>query len=159
MTWPEILSVIAAVGAGGSFWVAYMAYRIAALQAFPHPDIGWMASSRGVRSLNFKITRASGSPDWVVTSASVRGNWSRRRYMARGFLEYEEEFEGEIYSFYKATGPWQHRIIFEPPLTEGAIVLRPGTPDCEVKLKITLRTLPSPTVVRRLKLKRYRPLL
>ena len=36
---------------------------------------------------------------------------------------------------------------------DGAIVLHPDTPDCEVKLTITLNTLLSPTVVRRIKLK------
>ena len=157
MTWPEILSVIAAVAAAGSFWVAYKAYHIAALQALPHPDIGWISSSGGHRSLNFEITRASGNADWVVTSASIRGNWRRRRYLARGLLEHEEEFEGEIIRSYGPTGPWQQCIIFDPPVPQGAIVLDPETPDCEVKLKLTLRTLPSPTVVRRIMLKRYRP--
>lgn len=157
MTWAEVLSVIAAMGAAGSLMVAYMAYRIAVLQALPQPDIGWMSSSTGDRSLDFKVTRNPGSADWVVTRASIRGNWLRRRHMARGVLVHAEEFEGDVYKTYRASGPWQDRIIFDPPIAEGAIVLHPDTPDCEVKLRITLRTLPSPTVVRRIKLNRYRP--
>ena len=137
--------------------IAYMAYRIAALQALPHPDIGWESSSTGHRSLDFKITRASGNADWVVTSASIRGNWLRRRYLARGSVEHEHEFQGEIIRSYQPAGPWLQYIVFNSPVTPDAIVLHPETPDCEVKLKITLRTLPSPTVVRRIKLKRYRP--
>ena len=157
VSWPEVLSIFAAVGAAGSFWVAFKAYRIAALQALPHPDIGWMSSSTGHRSLDFTITRASGNADWVVTSATIRGNWRRRRHLARGLLEHEEEFEGEIIKSYGPTGPWEQCIIFDPPVTQGAIVLHPETPDCEVKLKLALKTLPSPKVVRRIMLKRYRP--
>ena len=156
MSWVEILSIIAAVGAAGSLGVAYKAYRITALQALPHPNIGWLSSARGHRSLDFRITRASDNRDWVVVSASIRGNWWRRRYIARGFLGNEEDFEGTVVGFYQASGPWQHCVNFDPPVTEGAIVLHPDTPDCEVKLKITLRTLPSPVAVRRFKLKRYR---
>ena len=157
MTWPEVLSVIAAVVAVVSTGMAYMAYRIAARQALPHPDIGWTSADSGHRSLDFKVTRAPGSADWVVASGSVRRNWTRRRHMARGYLVHAEEIEGDPHKTYEPAGPWQHCIIFDPPLTEGAIVLHPDTPDCEVKLKITLRTLPSPTVIRRIKLNRYRP--
>ena len=46
MTWPEVLSIIAAMGASGSLGVAYMAYRLAKLQALPHPDIGMGVSRR-----------------------------------------------------------------------------------------------------------------
>ena len=157
MTWSEMLSVIAAVGATGSLLVAYLAYRIAARQALPHPEIGWMSSSTGSRSLNFTIKRTSDNADWVVARASIKNNWRRRPFLARGALVHEDEFEGNIYRSYRPTGPWQQRIIFDPPLTEGAIVIHEEAPDCEVKLKLTLRTLPSPTVVRRIKLRRYRP--
>ena len=161
MTWSEDLSTIAAgiavVLAAASFWVAYMAYRIAALQALPHPDIGWTARSTGQRSLDFQITRTSGNADWAVQSASIRGNWRRRRHLARGVLEGEETFEGDTVKFYATTGPWQRCIIFDPPVAGGGIVLHPDAPDCEVKLKLTLRTLPSPKVVRRIKLKRLQP--
>ena len=157
MTWSEILSVIAAVGATGSLLVAYLAYRIVARQALPHPGIGWLSSSTGSRSLDFTIKRTSDNADWVVASASIKGNWRRRRYLALGALEQEDELEGEIYKIYQPTGPWQRRIIFDPPISEGAIVIHHEAPDCEVKLKLTLSTLPSPTVVRRIKLRRYRP--
>ena len=157
MTWPEVLSIIAAMGASGSLGVAYMAYRLAKLQALPHPDIGWMARSTGHRSLDFQITRASGNADWAVESASIRCNWRRRRHLALGSTEDEEQFEGITVKFYAPTGPWQRCIIFDPPVTRGGIVLHPEAPDCEVKLKLTLRTLPSPKVVRRIKLKRFRP--
>ena len=152
-----VLSAIAVVVATCSMAIAYMAYRIAVRQTLPHPDIGWMSVYNGHRSLDFKITRTPGSADWVVAGASVRGNWRRRPYMARGYVVHAEEFEDDIYKTYGPTGPWQHRIIFDPPLTEGAIVLHPDTPDCEVKLIITLRTLPSPRVVRRIKLNKYQP--
>ena len=157
MTWPEVLSIIAAMGASGSLGVAYMAYRLAKLQALPHPDIGWMARSTGQRSLDFQITRASGKADWAVESASIRWNWRRRRHLALGLTEGEETFEGDTVKFYATNGLWQRCIIFDPPVTRGAIVLHPDTPDCEIKLKLTFRTLPSPKVVRRIKLRRYRP--
>ena len=82
MTWSEILSIIAATVAVGSLFVAYLSYRIAARQALPHPNIGWTSSTTGHRSLSFNITRAPGNVDWIVTSASIRGNWLRRRYLA-----------------------------------------------------------------------------
>ena len=156
VTWSEMLSVVAALGATGSLLVAYLAYRIAVRQALPHPEIGWMSSSTGSRSLDFTIKRTSDNADWVVASASIRHNWRRRRHLALGVLEHEDAFEGNIYRSYRPSGPWQNRIIFDPPLTEGAIVIHHEAPDCEVKLKLTLRTLPSPTVVRRIKLRRYR---
>ena len=115
MTWPGVLSVIAAVVAAVSTAIAYMAYRIAARQALPHPDIGWTSADSGHRSLDFKVARVPGSADWVVASASVRSNWRRRPYMARGYLVHAEEFEGDVYKTYKPAGPWQHRIIFDPP--------------------------------------------
>ena len=154
MTWPEILSVIATMGAAGSLWVAYMAYRITALQALPHPDIGWTRGSSGHRNLDFKISRGSGNADWAVATASIRGNWRRRRHIAFGQLVHEEEFDDGTLRIYEASGPWEHQLVFNPPRTGGAIVLHPDAPDCEVKLKITLRTLPSPTVTRRIKLDR-----
>ena len=157
MTWAEILCVIAAVGAVGSLGVAYMAYRLAALQGLPHPDIISTSSPDGSRSLSFQISRPSGHPEWVVTSASVSGNWRRRPYLARGSVEYNEEVRGKISISHRAIEHWQHRIIFDPPLTEGSILLRADAPDCEVRLLITLRTLPSPTVVRRFKSERHRP--
>ena len=164
VTWPEALSIfaavgaaIAALGAAGSFWVAYKAYCVAALWALPRPDIGWESSSTGHRSLAFTTTRASNNAGWVVTSATIRGNWRRRRYLARGLLVHVEEFGDDIIESYEPTGPWGHCVIFDPPVPEGAIVLHPEAPDCEVKLKLVLRTLPSPKVVRRIMLKRYRP--
>ena len=156
MTWSEILSVIATVGATGSLLVAYLLYRIAARQALPHPQIGWMASSTGRRSLDFTINWTPGNAEWVVASASIRHNWRRRRYLARGVLVHEDEFEGEIYKAFNPSGPWQQQIIFDPPLREGAIVIHDEAPDCEVKLKLMHRTLPSPKVVRRVKLRRHR---
>ena len=152
-----MISAIAAVAAISSAVAAYMAYRIAARQALPHPNIGWMSSTSGHRSLDFKVERASGSADWVVASVSIRGNWRRRRLIARGYPLHTDDVDGKAVTTYEASGPWQHRIIFDPPLTEGAIVLHPDTPDCEVKLRITLSTLPSPTVERRIKLKSLRP--
>ena len=130
---------------------------IAARQALPHPEIGWMSSSTGSRSLDFTIKRTSDNADWVVASASIKGNWRRRRYLARGSLVHEDEFEGAIYKNCHPTGPWQQRVIFDPPVGEGALVIHHEALDCEVKLKLTLRTLPSPTVVRRIKLRGYRP--
>ena len=105
MTWSEMLSVFAALGATGSLLVAYLAYRIAARQALPHPQIGWMSSSTGSRSLDFTIKRTSDSADWVVASASIKNNWRRRRHLARGVLVHEDEFEGNIYKTYRPTGP------------------------------------------------------
>lgn len=153
VTWPEVLSIIAAMAAAGSLLVAYMAYRIAALQALPHPNIGWTAGP-GQRSLSFTITRDVGKADWVVTSATIRGNWRRRRYLARGQVYDVQVIDDDWIEFYEPAGPWQQCVIFDPPVIEGALVLHPDTPDCEVKLKLTLRTLPSPKVVRRIVLKR-----
>ena len=120
------LSAFAALVAAGSFVVAYMAYRLAALQALTHPDISWESSSTGHRSLEFKITRASGNADWVVANACIRGNWRRRHYLARGVVEYEQEFEGEIYRSYKPTGPWQRCITFDSPVRQGVSSNSPG---------------------------------
>ena len=119
----RLFPAIATVAAIFSAVAAYMAYRIAALQALPHPDIGWTSSTSGHRSLDFKVTRAPGSAEWVVASVSIRGNWRRRRQIARGYLVHAEDVDGEIVGTYEASGPWQHRIIFDPPLTEGAIFL------------------------------------
>ena len=153
VTWAEVLAIVAALAAAGSLGVAYKAYRISALQALPHPNIAWVSSSTGRRSLDFEIKRASGDPDWVVTRASMRGNWRRQRYLALGSLEHMEELEGEMIKSYGPYGPWQRCIDFTPPVTEGAIVLHPETPECEVKLVLTLRTSPSPKVVRRIRVK------
>ena len=164
MTWSEVLSifaavgaVIAAIGAAGSFWIARKAYRVAEIQVLPRPNIGLESSPTGHRSLAFTTIRASNNADWVVMSATIRGNWRRRRYLARGELVHVEEFGDDTIEFYEPTGPWEQSIIFDPPVPEGAIVLHPEAPDCEVKLKLVLRTLPSPKVVRRIMLKRYRP--
>ena len=154
MGWSEVLSIVAVVVAVGSLLTSYRGYRIAAFQALPHPRIGWESSSTGHRSLDFRISRSSGDPDWVVAGASVRGNWRRRCYLARGVLEHAGEFDGEMIESYRPNGSWQRCIVFDPPLMQGAVVLHPEAPDCEVKLRLTLRTLPSPTIVRRIKLKR-----
>ena len=76
--------------------------------------------------------------------------------MARGLLVDEKYIGGEWIEFYGPTGPWEQCVIFDPPVIEGALVLHSETPDCEVKLKLTLKTLPSPTVVRRIVIKRYK---
>ena len=157
MSWAEVLSIIAAGVAICSFCVAYKSYRIAAFQALPHPNIGWESAETGHRSLDFEIKRASGDPDWGVKRASIRGNWLRRRRLALGVVEYESEWRGEIIRSYVPDGQWQRCIDFDPPVVRGAIVLHPETPDCEVKLELALQVLPSPKVVRRIVLKRYRP--
>ena len=154
VSWSEVLSIIATLAAAGSLGVTFWACRIAARQAWPHPNIGWISSSTGHRSLDFEIEKVSGGPDWGVKKASIRGNWRRRRYLARGILQQEEEFEGEIINHYGPSGEWQRCIDFDSPVKKGAIVLHPETPECEVKLELTLRTLPSPKVVRRIWVKK-----
>ena len=74
--------------------------------------------------------------------------------MARGQVYDVQVIDDDWIEFYEPAGPWQQCVIFDPPVIEGALVLHPDTPDCEVKLKLTLRTLPSPKVVRRIVLKR-----
>ena len=115
MSWSEVLSIIATLAAAGSLGVTFWACRIAARQAWPHPNIGWISSSTGHRSLDFEIEKVSGGPDWGVKRASIGGNWQRRRYLARGVLQQEEEFEGEIINHYGPSGEWQRCIDFDSP--------------------------------------------
>ena len=154
LTWPGVIAVVAAVGAVSSAVATYLIYRVAALQALPHPDISWVLSSTGQRSLDFEINWTSGKAQWVVSSISIRGNWLRKRYLARGSLYHEDEHEGETIKSYEPTGSWQHCIEFSVPVRRGAVVIHHDAPDCEVKLKLALSTLPSPTVTRRIKLRR-----
>ena len=157
MSLSESWAIIAVLLSMGSLLIAYKAYGIAAFHALPHPEIGWLAKWGGTRSLDFEITRPAGGPAWVIESASIRRNWRRQRYLARGSLQDAQEVDGEIIREYEPIGPWEHRIIFDPPVTRGALVLHTDTPDCQLKLRITLSTLPSPTIVRRIKLSRYGP--
>ena len=140
MGWSEVLSIVAVVVAVGSLVTSYRGYRIAAFQALPHPRIGWESSTTGHRSLYFRMSLSSGDPDWVVAGVSVRGNWRRRCYLAHGVLEHAEMLDGQWIESYQPTGSWQRCIVFDPPLIEGAVVLHPEAPDCEVKLKLTLST-------------------
>ena len=71
MGWSEVLSIVAVVVAIGSLLTSYRGYRIAAFQALPHPRIGWESSSTGHRSLDFRISRSSGDPDWVVAADRI----------------------------------------------------------------------------------------
>ena len=154
LTWSGLIAIVAAVGAVSSAVATYLIYRTAALQALPHPDISWVLSSTGERSLDFEISWATGKAQWVVSSVSIRRNWLRKRFLASGSLYHEDQHEGESIRSYKPTGPWRHYIEYSVPVRQGAVVIHHDAPDCEVKLKLTLSTLPSPTVTRRIKLKR-----
>ena len=75
--------------------------------------------------------------------------------MARGVLLHWEEFDGVSINHYEPSEEWQRCIEFDSPVRKGAIVLHPETPECEVKLELTLSTLPSPKLVRRFRIKKW----
>ena len=142
----------------GALWVSFRGYRVGKIQALPRLAIYRSWGSKGQRTVSFEIEWLPGRPDWVVAGASVRRNWRKRPFIARGQLEdaYEDEY-GQKVTYYKPSGPWECRIIFDAPRRQGAVILHPEAPDCEVTLEITLTTLPSPTERRRIKIKRFWP--
>ena len=154
MSWSEILSitatVIAALGVVVTSWISLRAYRVAALQLLPRLPVGTGAvrtvGGSGHRYIEFEAESVSGRPDWMVAGASIRWNWRRMRFLAHGESEYSEEADcGNTYHHYVPHLPWERRVVFDPPVKAGVVMIHPDAPDCEVLLKITLSTSPNLT--------------
>ena len=47
---------------------------------------------------------------------------------------YIEDSDGSIVHLYKSSSTWERRIFFDPPVRNGAVVIHPAAPDCEVAL-------------------------
>ena len=155
----EYFSLVAVVIALVSAWFAFKSYRIASVQALPKTPIGGMAVYKGVRSIDFDVESIPGHAEWVVKSASIKGNLRRRRHLARGYLEHTEVApDGEILKDYRPTGDWAHKITFDPPIKKGGLVLHSEALDCQIRLKLVLNTSPTPTIVRYIDSKRFGPL-
>ena len=155
MPWIEIFTGITGLMAVRSFVLSGLAYRRSGVQDLPPIRVGHSWSSTGQRGISFDLERLPGRPNWVVYSATVSGNWRRRPWLARG---QEREISvldnGEEVIQYGPDSPWRHRVAFDPPRKEGAIMIHPAAPDCQVILKITLTTSPSSTVARHIVSKR-----
>ena len=155
---PLVIAGIAVLVALGSYWTSHKAQKISEIQALPRTPIGGLSTWGGNRCIDFEVEWLSGRPDWVVASASIRWNWGRRRLLALGQLEYsDKDPDGDIINLYQPSGPWKHHIIFDPPVRKGGIVLHPDAPDCQIRLKITLSTMPSPEITRYIISKRFGP--
>lgn len=163
MNLPEYFSVsfslAAVVIALLSAWVGFRGYQIASIQALPKTPIGGIATYGGVRSIDFDVESIPGRADWVVKSASIKGNLRRRRHLALGYLEHSEVApDGEVLNAYRPTGPWEHHITFDPPIKKGGLVLHSEAPDCQIRLTLVLNTFPTPKIVRYIDSKRFGPL-
>ena len=127
------------------------------VQALPRIAPGTVAASGGLRSVEFATEWLPGHPDWVVASANIRWNWRRRKFIARGRLIHSEEApDGDTFNEYEPRLPWERRVTFDPPAKEGAVVIHPDAPDCDITFAIVLRTTPSPTIRRHVKSIRFR---
>ena len=145
----EFWTAVTGVMAFGSFVVSILAYRRSGIRDLPPLGFGSSWRSGGQRGISFGFERLPGQPNWVVHSATVHRNWLRRCWLARG---QEQGFsvldDGEEVIHYGPDRPWRHRVLFDPPIAEGAVIIHPNAPTCRVTLKITLTTFPSPTIVR-----------
>ena len=149
MSWSEILSIAATIIAALALVVSTLtrvwANRIKAAQLltrfFHRTEADTAPNGSRYRYISFDVERVPGRPDWNVASASIHRNWRRMRFLAHGDA-------GEISGYgtadyYIASSPWERRIVFDPPVPAGVVVIHPDAPDCEVVLKMTLNTSPN----------------
>ena len=149
MSWVEVSSVITGSMAIASVVLSGLAYRRSGVQDLPRVDFWRSWTSGGQRGIIFDLEQLPGQPDWVIDGASVRWNWRHRQWLAHGQERfYNEYFDGEPVNRWVPATPWEHRVKFDPPKKHGGVMLHPDAPDCQVTLRITLSTSPSPTVVR-----------
>ncbi len=140
-------TIIAAVALIMSAWTSFKANRIAVAQLLPRVSTGTLAARRpkgGVhRQIEFEVEWVPGRPEWTIASAVIRRNWRRKRFLAIGEFEYEEVVSNDhIISHYIPRRSWDRRIVFDPPVRHGVVVVHPDAPDCEVLLKVTMSTSP-----------------
>ena len=155
MSWIEIFAGITGLMAVASFVLSGLAYRRSGVQDLPPISVVWSWSSTGYRGISFDLERLPGRPHWVVHSATVSRNWRRRPWLAGGQERGISVLDnGEEVIQYGPDSPWRHRVVFDHPRKEGAVMIHPEAPDCQVTLKITLTTSPSPTVARHIVSKR-----
>ena len=78
MSWPELLSIIAALGVVVTSWISLRAYRVAAAQVLPRLPVGTGAvrtvGGGGHPYIEFEAESVSGRSDWKVAGASIRCN-------------------------------------------------------------------------------------
>ena len=165
MTWLEIfspvLAFVAVVIAAGSLWISRKAHRLSEMQTLPRIDFVRSWSSRigqRDRGLYIKLEPMSDGQDWVIASLSVRRNWRKRSILACGqVVGHDVVDDGTVYPRFTRIGDWERSITYEPRQTEVAVFLHPDAPDCDVAMKITHSTSPSPVVKRYIESSRESP--
>ena len=150
-----VVAGIAVVIAAGSLLISRRAHKISEMQALPRIILGHSWSSRGERGLYVKLELMPDGQDWVIVRVDVRRTWRtwrKRCFLARGDVVGQDFAEdGIAYPNFIRIGDWERSVTYELTRREIAVFLHPDAPDCDVKLEITLSTLPSPVIKRYIK--------
>ena len=132
----SILSFITALGIVATTVIAWLVYRarhnlpLASVSPWrqPAPDLP--------RVVRFKLDRGAKSK-WLVRKVYIR---DMRGPCLSG--PGEEVRGGEVLGYHPRT-PWQRSFVFDPPVSDGVVLLHPDVPThFSLSLSVSLRTQP-----------------
>ena len=98
--------------------------------------------------IDFQVKSVEGRPDWDVGSITVCRNWRRRRLLCDGTLLCAQG-DPRLWSpmnipfDYKDQAPWRQRLVYDPPVTRGIVLIHAEAPPF-VSLRFTVCLSSSP---------------
>ena len=157
MCWKEVLSIVAASVTVAGFLAAGVGFLVKKLLSSgrgkedmkgyeqPYLRSGINTHRGGPPMLSFSLMTASGAREWLVTEVSPTGVWlpwlfCRRRYLALIGDAIWDQYG--LFVEFKTPDPWGRRIVFDPGVELGDVLIHPDTPDCSLSLKLRMRSRP-----------------
>ena len=128
--------------------MGYLNYRNTTLYNLPVPSVMHGRLLDGSAWIDFEIKSAEGRPSWEVVSIDMPRS-RRNRFLSDGLVLCSQ---GDPRMWYPQGIPfdfkddvlWQHRLIYEPPITRGIVLIHSDAPDLvSLRYNIRLRSAPS----------------